>query len=176
MTKTSLILAALLLFAECSFANTVILTLDTPSVTAVPGDSFVITGILTNTAPSTVDLNFISFTLDGMFQTDITPFFNGPLTIDPSGQSVDFGLVQFTVLSPYTDPPGIHTGTITILGGIEGPGGYDANIQNVLGSADFQVNVQAPVVAPEPASASLCAAATTLLFLLRRRASRRRAG
>jgi len=121
--------------------------------------------VLGNNDLSTVDLNDISVTLDGMFLTDVTPFFSGPLTIDPGGQTVDFGLVLVTVLTPYTDPIGPHTGTITILGGVEGPGGYDPTTQDILGSANFTVNV---VETPEPASAGLSLAAIALVFLLLR--------
>jgi hypothetical protein len=114
---------------------------------------------------STVDLNDISVTLDGMFQTDVTPFFRGPPTLDAGSQTVDFGLVLVTVLTPYTDPAGPHTGAITIFGGVEGPDGYDPTTQDLLGSANFTVNV---VETPEPASAGLCAAAIAVVFLLRR--------
>jgi hypothetical protein len=153
MKKTALILATLLLMAGRGFASAITVDLASPMVTAHPGDALLFLGTLVNNDMSTVDLNSISVSLDGMFLTDITPFFSGPATIDMNTSST-FTLFQVTVLTPYTDPYGTHTGTVTIEGGVEGPGGYDPTTQNPLGSASFQVNVQ-PSPVPEPTSAGL---------------------
>ena len=48
---------------------------------------------------------------------------------------------------PYTDSWGPQTGTVDVLGGVEGINGYDPTTQNVLGEATFGVNVT-----PEPAT------------------------
>jgi hypothetical protein len=51
----------------------------------------------------------------------------------------------------------------TVLGGVEGPGGYDGSTQNNLGQANFQVNV-----APEAGTAALLCLALPMVFALRR--------
>ena len=65
---------------------------------------------------------------------------------------------------PYTDPLGPETGTVTILGGVEGSGGYDPTTQDVLGSSQFQIDV---VDAPEPAPVVLLAGLGAIVLLLR---------
>ncbi len=136
MKKTNLVLAALILGAGSCFADVVTINLDAPSVSGQPGD-------------------ILTVTLDGMFVTNVTPFFSGPPTVDPGSQTVDFGLLLVTVLTPYTDPVGPHTGTITILGGMEGPGG--PRRQNILGFGGLYDK--------RSRGAPLCAAAIAALFL-----------
>ena len=55
-----------------------------------------------------------------------------------------FPLFSVTVDLPYTDPLGIQTGTLTILGGVEIGGTYNPTVQDFLGSASFNVNVSTP--------------------------------
>jgi hypothetical protein len=58
-----------------------------------------------------------------------------------------FTLFNVTVGYPYTDSYGPLYGTFTILGGLEGVNGYDPNLQDIVASGNFEVDV---VAAPEP--------------------------
>jgi hypothetical protein len=140
----------LVLAVGCGWAEDLSVVLDSPIVIAAPGQTVDISGIIINNVASTVDLNSISVTLAGMFSEDESAFILGPATVDPNGETVDFELLSVTVDDPYTDPLAAQTGTITILGGVEGAGGYDPTTVNVLGSVDFKVEVS-----PEPSTASL---------------------
>jgi hypothetical protein len=146
--------------------------LDSPTLTAGSGDTVTFSGVLVNNDDFAIDLNSIDISLNGMFTTDSTPFFFGPETIDaPSGtQTVDFQLFSVTVNDPYTDPLGIQTGTVTILGNVETNGTPDYNVQNPLGSATFSVDV----ATPEPSSFAMMLASLVGATLISRRRRTRR--
>ena len=170
-------LFALLLASSNLWASEVFVQLDSPTLTAGAGDTVVFSGTITNNDGFVIDLNSIDISLSGMFTTDSSPFFSGPLTIDaPPGttQTIDFSFFAVTVDDPYTDPFGIQTGVVTILGNVETNGVYDPSMTNSLGSATFSVDV----ITPEPSSfrmmlASLAAAAGATLISRRRRAAAR---
>jgi hypothetical protein len=139
-------------------ASYITIALDQPFLTAAPGDELVFTGTIYNNQNAIVDLNAPDLNLIG---SNLTPdgslFFSGPLSIDPLGNTGDFALFSVVVSITYHDVPGPHSGTFAVLGGIEGPGGYDPTTQNLLGQVDFTVNV-----APEPGTSLLALAGLAL--------------
>lgn len=163
--KIRILFLALLMTCGSAWADTVQILLDTNPITATPGQQITFTGSIVNNVTSPVDLNSISLTLAGLFTLDVTPFFAGPVSVDASAQTVSFDLFWVVPNNPYTDPFGLMTGTVTILGGIEGPGGYDPTTQDVLGSALFQVNVAAPAAVPEPSTLSMISGVALVLVL-----------
>jgi hypothetical protein len=168
-------LFALLLVCSNVWASDIFIQLDSPALTAGPGDTITFSGIIVNNDDFVIDLNSIDISLNGMFTTDPSPFFLGPLSIDaPPGttQTVDFQLFSVTVSDPYSDPDGIQTGTVTILGNVETNGMPDPSAQNPLGSATFNVDVQ---TAPEPSSFAMMLASLMGATLISRcRRTRRR--
>jgi hypothetical protein len=158
--KPMQLLAAFLLTGAPCFAVTI--TLDNPAQSGVPGTTLTFSGTVANTGQAIVDLNGIVVSLPGEFTTGDAPFFNGPATVDPMSTSVDFGLFTAMIDIPYTDFLGTTSGTLTLLGGIEGPGGYDPSVQNVIGTANFSVTTT-----PEPSSWALGTLAIGVAALLR---------
>jgi hypothetical protein len=170
-------LFALLLASSNIWADDLFVQLDSPTLTAGPGDTLTFSGFIVNNDNFVIDLNSIDITLNGMFTTDNTVFFLGPLTIDasPGTQTIDFQFFSVTVNDPYTDLDGIQTGTVTILGNVETTGAPDISILNPLGSATFSIDVN---TTPEPSSFALMLAslagvtAGAMLISWRRRTQR----
>lgn len=135
-----------------------ILTLEAPRQNAHPGDTIMFRGFIGNTDPAhaILDLNSINITLSGMFLVDTSSFFDvsAPLSVGPSPAStVIYSWFTLTVLNPYTVGYGVVSGQVSILGGAEGPGGYDPTVQDLLGSTGFVVNVTpATAGVPEPST------------------------
>jgi hypothetical protein len=167
-------LFALLLASSNIWASDVFVQLDSPTLTAGPGDTVVFSGTITNNDGFVIDLNSIDIALNGMFTTDSSPFLLGPPTIDaPPGttQTIDFSFFAVTVDDPYTDPDGIQTGVLTILGNVETNGMYDPSVNNSLGSTTFNVDVN---TVPEPSSfAMVLASLAGATLICRRRRTRR---
>src|ERR1700722_3716391 len=112
-----------------------LIALDVSTENLNPGQTFTFSGAITNDAQSTVDLNGIDVTLDGsLFQVDVSPFFSGPPTVAAGTSTQSFAQFSVTVDLPYTAPPGIQTGTLTILGGVEMGNAYDPTVQDFLRS------------------------------------------
>jgi hypothetical protein len=153
-------LAASVLFAATAWADDVLITLDSDTLTALPGQTVTFSGSIFNEDSSTVDLNGIDVTLNGMlFQIDLTPFFFGPPTVGASNppfdtDTGDFQLFSVTVDDPYDAAYGVESGSVTILGGVEVGNVYDPTQQNPLGSTKFNVDVDV-VVTPEPSTLAL---------------------
>jgi hypothetical protein len=144
------IFAAFLVAGVPLRASDLFIALDVGTPTLNPGQTFTFSGVIANNDQSTVDLNNIDVTLDGsLFQVDPSPFFSGPLTVGPGASTPSFPLFSVTVELPYNAPPGIQTGTVTILGGVEVGGTYDPTVQDFLGSVPFNVNV---LSTPEPST------------------------
>lgn len=169
----SLFAALLLLSAGSARADVLKITLDSPTLTAQPGQTVSFIGTLSNLDPSNAyDLNSCGVTLAGQFTTDcIDPLFTyfppslDPLqTIPPPGSP----LLTVTINLPYTGTFGPQIGTLDILGG---PSSNDPNFmdQNLLGSLNFTVNV----VTPEPSAGSLVTLGLGFLALWRIRIARR---
>jgi hypothetical protein len=151
-----------------ALANDVQITLDATQITAAPGQTVTFRGVIANNDFFIVDLNSISVSLNGMFTVATTPFLSGPPTVAASTLSMtsktpDFDMFNVTVDVPYTDPFGVKSGTLTILGNVQDMGGYNPNVNNFLGSTPFSVNV----VAPETSTLTLVLVGAALLFLQR---------
>lgn len=165
-----MLLAAFLSVAGRGFASDITINLDAPFQLVNPGNTIAFVGTIVNNDPAIVDLNFIEVNLNGLaFSVDDSAFFNGPPAVGasiglPLTQTVDFEMFDVTVAGDA--PAGLNTGSVTILGGVEGPGGYDSTSQNVLGSEAFQITV-----APEPSTFAIASTALAALYLLRRRGS-----
>jgi hypothetical protein len=174
------LLPFLCLACATAWADNVTIALDSPLINASPGQQVTFSAVIANNELATVDLNDISISLNGMFTVDDTPFFSGPATLAGStlvtqSETSDFALFNVTVDLPYTDPSGILSGTITILGGVEGAGGYDPTAEDVLGSATFSLDVDSLDVSsvPEPSGLTLIVTGAGLVFLSRRRMGRK---
>jgi hypothetical protein len=127
-------------------ADIVEVTLDSPTISASPGETVYFTGVITNLLNGTVDLNGLSLNIAGALIGDSSPFFaNAPFFLTANSSSADFVIFDVSIPAPYTGSAGPQTGNIEILGGVEGPAGYDPTTANILGQAGFTVNV-----APEP--------------------------
>ena len=161
------LLAALLSVAGRGLAADISVNLDAPFQLVNQGDIIAFLGTIVNNDAAIVDLNSIEVNLNGLgFSVDDGAFFSGPPTVDASTglrltQTIDFEMFDVTVA--FDAPVGLSTGTVTIVGGAEGPGGYDPTTQNVLGSSDFQITVS-----PEPSTLAITFTAVAVLYLLRR--------
>ena len=157
------LIAALLLAGPC-FGADLGLNLDQSVQSGNPGDTLSFSGSLFNAGSNYIDLNSIQITLGGTLAYDSGPFFAGPATLPDFSQSdfgngilpfADFLLFTVSVPDPYTDASGPVLGTVTILGGVE-TSGYDTTLLEDLASANFEVDVTAPVTppadTPEPSS------------------------
>ncbi len=162
---------------------TVTLQLSAPNQSAQPGETIFFAGSITNNYPQIVDLNGISITLAGLFTLDNGPFFDvtAPLSVAASpGDTGVYTWFTVTVLDPYTDPFGLVNGTVTILGGLQGPNGYDPTVQDVLATIAFSVDVVpgSPTAAnvPEPSTGPLLLGIGAGALLAAYRRQRRGAG
>lgn len=141
MRIQQLLLAVLLSVAGPGFASDITINLDAPFQIVQPGDVIAFTGIIVNNDPAIVDLNSIEVDLAGTeYSVDESPFFSGPATVGastglPPTQTIDFEMFDVTVASD--GPIASDTGTVTILGGAEGPGGYDPTTQQVFRFGDL---------------------------------------
>jgi hypothetical protein len=135
----------LLLAALCSSASSINITLSSPIVLASPGDTVVVSGIVSNTTMQTVYLNSISVTLAGQLSTDINPFFLGPISVNALDSTLPFDFFSVSVADPYTDPLGPVLGSFTLFGGV------DSFSMDIIGSSPFEINVQTP----EPATGGM---------------------
>jgi hypothetical protein len=156
---TKLAMFALALFAPLSHAATIVVDLYPSTILLGAGETAAVSAVITNLENATVDLNGIQITLSGPISGDDTPFFiNAPLSIGPLATTFNF--VLFTVSAAALAPAsGLLPATVSILGGIEGPAGYDPGAQDILGQQDFSV-----VITPEPAAWILATPITLLLW------------
>ncbi len=150
-------------------ADQLTIVLDSYVISTSPGQPVTFSGVIFNDGTSTLDLNDISLSLDGMFTVDTSPFFSGPLTVIGQGgilppETGDFEMFSVLPNIPYSDALGIKFGTLSILGGVEGAAGYDPTTQDILGSTQFGVVVQnPPATAPEPSAFILLLTGAILL-------------
>ena len=155
------ILALALLPCAVASADTITITLDSPTLSGSAGDTLQFFGTLTNTTADTVFLNDVNFNLASipLSSIDNSPFFtNAPVSLDAAGSldggftSGDIQLFNIAIPDPFT--PGNYSGTFQVLGGADG------GSQDIVGTADFTVQVLGPVSGvPEPASLGLMLAA-----------------
>jgi hypothetical protein len=158
------ILALALLSAGAASADTITITLDSATLSGSPGDTLQFFGTLTNTTADTVFLNDDNLNLSGfpLSSLDGTPFFNEPLSLDAGVSSSDMELFDITIPDPFT--PGNYDGTFQVVGGADG------GSQDIVGTADFTVQVTGPVSGvPEPGSLGLMGAALVGICAINRR-------
>jgi hypothetical protein len=127
-------------------ADTVDIVFDHGSQTGSPGDTLQFFATLSNPSSDTVFLNFYGINLSGLPQSsivnDLTFFFtNVPISLAPGANSGDIEL--FDIAIPNAFPPSSNDGNYTLIGG--GP-----NDQNIVGTANFTVNVAGVSTVPEP--------------------------
>ena len=130
----------------------IVIALDSSTLSGLPGDTLTFSGTVRNLDSTIVDLNVCQVNLSGQFVTDCVLSFitSAPYRLDPGATSFDFAMFTISVNLPYTDLPGLQSGSFDVLGGAEGDNGYDSSTQNLLGTADFSVTV-----VPEPGTPSL---------------------
>jgi hypothetical protein len=127
-------------------ADTIDIVFDHASQTGSPGDTLQFFATLTNPSADTIFLNSYKLNLGGLPQSsiinDLAFFFaNVPISLGPHGTSGDIEL--FDIQIPNAFPSSSNDGHYTLLGG--GP-----QDQNIVGTADFTVNVPGISTVPEP--------------------------
>jgi hypothetical protein len=149
-------------------------TLDSPVQSGSPGDFLQFFGTITNNDTTLSDpavyLNSDNFSLTGFnYATDVTDdFANTPISLGPGASSGDIELFDITIPNPFTDPCIASVtcgGTYQIFGGADGGAG---TADDLLGTANFTVDVQEPSGVPEPSSAVLLSSALLLLLVARK--------
>ncbi len=135
-----LTIVAFLMAGTAANADPLSIILDSAYQNVTPGQSVTFTAIITNLDPTnTVYLNGDSSNVDSPLSLDDSGFWaNAPLSLDPLSSSEDIEL--FTVYIPL-DATGLYSGSFEILGG------DPSDFTDVIGSADFNVNIT-----PEPSS------------------------
>lgn len=143
------ILLSLLLAAASTYAASVTLTLDSNSLSALPGQVITFSGTVNNGLGSEVFLNTLNVNLaGGGLTTDSLVFFLGPASVNGLTTTPSFDWFTVTVANPFNFPFGAYSGTIDLLGGA------DAFAQDILSQTTFTVTVLDPAtVVPEPALA-----------------------
>jgi hypothetical protein len=160
------ILAIALTAAFTAHAGVITITLDSSTLSGASGSVLHFSGTLTNTTGALVYLNAdnINSSLPDPTAIDDSPFWNNaPVSLGANGTSGDIGLFDVTILASFG--VGSYLGTFMLLGGA----GVDS--QDILGAADFTVNVTAPTpggAAPEPETLPLLGAATGALLAWKR--------
>jgi len=170
-------LLAIALLPAIAAADTFTFSLDSPAQSAIPGETLTFAGLLGFTPDSTgaVDmfLNSDAFAnLTGLIPApswdptqvvaDDSDFLaNAPFCMNPTGTAVDTAdcgsptpasddFVMFTITVGANVAPGVYTGTFEIQGGA------DSNADDVLASANFEVDVtgqeSGPASTPEPST------------------------
>jgi hypothetical protein len=154
--------AAFLVSAGMCTADAITITLMPGTLTGSPGSVINFGGTLENTTGSTVFLNSAGINLAGGFSPadlDTSPFFaNAPFFLLANEVTVAIDL--FTIHIPHPFAGGSYPGTFTVLGGL------DDAAQDIIGSANFTIEVNS---VPEPNSGAMVGL-IALVFLLARMA------
>lgn len=151
----------------CAMARADVLeiVLDEPSQTGSPGDTLQFFGTLTNASADTIFLTGDTLTLPGFPQGSIVDLFgNTPISLSQGANSGDIELFDITI--PNGFPGSGNHGNYTLLGGAESE-------QNIVGTADFTVNVPGISSVPEPSFRILLALGLALFTTVRWMAARR---
>jgi hypothetical protein len=166
-TRADLDLRNETVFSAMCRADTITLDLMPPLLSGSQGSIISFSGVLSNTSAASVFLNSAGINLSGGFAAtdlDTGPFFaNAPLFLIAGDltPTIDF----FSISIPSTFAGGTYQGTFTVLGGA------DESALDVVGSADFTLEVSA---VPEPNSAVLLSLGV-LIVIVRSAVSRRMA-
>lgn len=149
------------------------LTITLPTISGSAGDTIAVLGSLTNTSANTLDFggDFVtpnSTAISGLGDV----FFNGFLGFGPSsigGNSMLTGVNLFTIsIAPGAAPGAYDMNFYDLLGGTDAACSLDPTLCGVqLGSVEFTVDVQGPVITPEPGTLILLGSGLLagLLFL-----------
>jgi hypothetical protein len=137
--------AGFLLAGTTAKAGTFSYSLDASNQGAVAGQTIAFYATVSNAdQEATMYLNGDSPSVDSPLTLDDSPFQTNPAFSSLSqGSTYDGKLFDITV--PLGTPDGLYTGSFAILGG------SNAEAQDLLGSANFNVEVTGSVV-PEPSS------------------------
>ena len=140
-----LTIAGFLLAGAAAKADTFSFTLDAPNQDAVAGQTIAFYATVGNADQDvTVYLNADSPSVDSPLTLDDSPFLSTPAFYSLSPESTYDGEL-FDVTVPLGTPDGFYAGSFAILGG------SNADAQDTLGSANFNVDVTGGAV-PEPSS------------------------
>ncbi len=164
MKRITLALLALLLTiggSSAAHANTIYYAIDTPTVTANPGDTVDFTASIQETYGDIFFLNGDSFSVEGSLQVDDSGLF---INFDQLFFSYQFeDAILFSVTLPADIPTGTYLGSFTLLGGFSS--GDDAG---ELGTQNFSISTvnNTPTVpqVPEPSSLILLGTGLTAAF------------
>jgi hypothetical protein len=163
-----LVTALFLLLTGVPAHASAILILDTPNQAIEPGGTLTFRGSILNNNVATLDLNSINISISGAFVIDDTPFFGAlaPISVSPSSSTPSYPWFTITVPDPYLVPYGVVNATVSILGGLQGPLGYDPTVLDLLGSANFSVTVVPPAapLPPPPPTGEIPEPSTYALF------------
>jgi hypothetical protein len=156
-----LLIAALLGAPGAALAGDVQVDLDFGTGLIFPGQAITFTGTVSNLDSSIVFLNGCDVNLTGLsVEGDCSLFLTfAPLSLDPLETGLSsFSMFTITADVPYLDSLGVQSGSFDVLGGA------DSSSQDLLGTVNFSVDVEAP----EPSSALLLLAGCVVLALLLR--------
>jgi hypothetical protein len=160
--KFFLLTAALLALPALATAASVQIDLDFSTATIYPGESVTFSGTVSNLESTTIFLNGCNVNLAGVSVSGgcIEFLLNAPLTLDPLQSGIpSFFLFTVSADLPYLGTFGTQSGSFDVLGG---EGSSDLNL---LGSANFSVEV----ASPEPSSMLLALSAGIVLMVKSRR-------
>lgn len=161
---------SLVMSVATACAASLTINFDFPTLSVAPGQTVTFSGTISNGFSSTVDLNSLNVNITGNgFTVDSMPFFLGPATVDGNSTTVNFSFFAVTLDDPFAYPGGIYSGTLDLLAGVQVGGIADPNVLDLLGSANFQLDVVSSSGVPEPASGAMVVAAVALLAGYRRR-------
>jgi hypothetical protein len=136
-------LLAVSLLVAPALADTINLSLTTPTQTGSPGSTLTfgatVSAPLANGAAVFLNSDNFGDNIPGSLIDDAGFLFSFPLSLNPGGS---FTGTLFSVALPFNLSPGTYNGFFEILGGASG------NAQNSLATVDFQINASSPV--PEP--------------------------
>jgi hypothetical protein len=163
LSLSKLMLSMSLLVAP-ALADTINLSLTTPTQTGGPGSTLTfgatVSAPLANGATLFMNSDNFGVNIPGSLIDDSGFLFSFPLNLNPGG---NFTGTLFSVALPSNLAPGTYNGFFEIFGGPSG------SAQNSLATVDFQINASSPV--PEPGTWILLATGLSILstWILSRR-------
>lgn len=161
--KTLLNILVLAALAAAGASAGVVVVFDNSNQTGNPGGTLQFFGVISNTGSDTVFLNSDTLTLPGLSFTIADQFLNYvPVSLDGGLSSGDIELFDVTLSNPLLDPAGPYPGSYTLIGG------FDANAQDNLGLANFDVTTGSGATeTPEPSTGFLLGVALVSSFIVK---------